>query len=276
MQIAAVSAIIATAILFSCDPELGNAIRNIVRERIVGGNLATWWNPHEETQVRSLNNNRKLTTWSTGFTKGALLIGCPDKIPHNYNTEIVPIEERQYPDKEKETYVGWDQGKVVDLSLEKSLYSKEFGTCVAVLARGYRENSDVPTHLALHHVFTSPAKLTETLNKLVDQVGSGPIEIFISGGMEETRPFREQIHKIIEDSQTENCPIKVLDDTFGIADLGTAYICTKSGLSYPVTTGILYAGFTSEHQNPLQIIKANDQGLDIPHSEIDKIMWIPR
>ncbi len=271
MQIAAVTVIIATAVLLGCNHEIGNALCNVVQENIIGGDLATWCNPHEETPIRSLNTDRKLTTWSTGFTKGALFIGCPDKIP--YTTQIVPIEEELYPDRNKETYVGWDQGKVVDLSLEKPLFSTEFGSCVAVLARGYREDSNLPTHLALHHVFSSPTKLTGTLNKLVDQVGSGKIEIFISGGMKETKEFRKQIRKIIENSQTENCRIEVLDDTFGIADLGTAY--KRADQYYPVTTGILYAGFTSEYQNPLQIIKTNDQYSDIPDSEIKEIKWFP-
>lgn len=271
IRIASVTALAATIIMLVRNTEMTHAICNIVREQIPGGDLAAWYNPCSQSTLRPINDERKLSTWSTGFAQKALWAECSKRIPYDLTT--IPVREEIYPSEDQETYVGWDQGKVVDLALEKPLYSTEFGPCIAVLARGYRKNSDLPTHLALHHVFMNPSKLTDTLHQLAEEMGTGKIEIFISGGMKMTEGNREAIYKIIQESQTKSSPIKVLDDTFGIADLGTAYKCSDQ--CYPMTTGIAYTGFTTVYQNPLQIIKVEDRYREIPDSDIKKILWFP-
>lgn len=167
--------------------------------------------------------------------------------------------------------MGWDEGKVVNLEKDQPLYSTEFGPCVAVLARGYKDNSNLPTHLALHHVFTSPSYLKDTLSELIKQMGSGKVEVFISGGQKTSQSYLEEIQSIVKKSATKNCQTAIIDNTFRIANLGTVFKC--SNRCYPMTPGISYVGFTSKHQNPVQIVDATDRFEDVPDSSIRKFVW---
>lgn len=259
---------IAAAITLSTQINISNAICQIVQDRISAGDLSAWYNPCREIPTKE----PKLSTWSTGFTEKALLAGLEKKIPDYYNIKKIPLIEGQFPVEGSETYVGWDQGKVVNLASEKPLYSTEFGPCVAVLARGYKDNSKFPSHLALHHIFTTPSKLTDTLRELIKQIGAGKVEVFISGGQKMSQSYHEEIQNIIKKSATKNCQIAIVDNTFRIADLGTVYKCSNK--CYPMNPGIPYVGFTSKHQNPVQIIGVSDSHKDVPDSSIRQFVWI--
>lgn len=113
-----------------------------------------------------------MLTWSTGLSVSALRWGTLEYI--KYPIRTIPVKEGQFP-SEQETYVGWDQGKVVEVSKESLLYSEQFGPCLAVLARGYKDGSDEPNYLALHHVFYDTSRLLDTLNDLVQRVGRGTV-----------------------------------------------------------------------------------------------------
>lgn len=250
---------------------LNTSICDIVRSHIPNGELSVWYNPCSIAAASNLAEKAtsKLLTWSTGFSATALRYAADRRI--SYDVYRIHVEDGKFP-SDQETYVGWDQGKVVELATEKPLYSKEFGSCVAVLARGYKGHSELPTHLALHHVFSSPALLTKTLSDLVNRVSVGTVEIFISGGIDLTQDFRKKIYDIIKKAQTADCKIAVLDDTFGIADLGTAYKCTERSC-FPMSPGISYTGFVSPEQNPVQIISLRDEHKDVLESDIRTVQW---
>lgn len=247
------------------------SICDIVRKHIPNGELSVWYNPCSIAAASNLAEKAtsKLLTWSTGFSATALRYAADQRI--SYPIYTIPVEEGKLP-SDQETYVGWDQGKVVELATEKPLYSKEFGPCVAVLARGYKGNSKLPTHLALHHVFRNTELLAKTLSDLVNRVSVGTVEIFISGGMDETQNSRKEIYDIIKEAKTADCKIAVLDDTFGIADLGTPYKCTERSC-FPMSPGISYTGFVSPEQNPVQIISLRDEHKDVLESDIRKVQW---
>jgi hypothetical protein len=236
---------------------IGAAMCEIVRTQIPGGDLAAWYNPCSIEELASLKEKRvqKLLTWSTGLSVPALRWGTLEYI--KYPIRTIPVKEGQFP-SEQETYVGWDQGKVVEVSKENLLYSEQFGPCLAVLARGYKDGSDEPNYLALHHVFFDTSRLLDTLNDLVQRVGRGTVEVFISGGMEMSERSYREVHDIIKKSATKECSTNVVDDTFRIADLGTVYKCTDR--CYDMSNGIDYVGFdSSPHHNPIQVIGITDR-----------------
>jgi hypothetical protein len=259
MRLDAAAALTAIAVLvgytgfFRRDVEVSKVAQNRIQE----GDLASSVKGEEA----------KLSKWSVGFTEDALKYGVNERII--YPIHSIPFNADEVPLKDA-TFVGWDRGKVIEISKENSIYSKEYSSCVAVLARGYKEKSEIPTHAALHHVFANPESLAGTLEELVKQVGTGEVEVFISGGMKQTKHYRELIQEIIRSSETKNCKITVVDDTFGISDIGQPY--KRSGDHYyPMSVGLSYTGFSSEQANPIQVVSLKD---DFSDKKPEEVLWV--
>ncbi len=208
--------------------------------------------------------------WKVAFNENALKWGADERMTLA-DREIIGINTVNFRSDGDEC-VAWDQGKVIEAG-SKRIYSKEFGPCIAVLARGYKENSDTPTHLALHHVFHDTLSFQRTLSKLIGLVQRGEIEVFISGGDKTSKDKYREILKIINKSSTGDCRVVVQDDTFSIADVGTPAKYTKDGY-FPMSLGISYTGFTSDEQiNPVQVIFLRDAHDSVSDSEVIQLIW---
>lgn len=214
----------------------------------------------------------KLDQWSIGFTPSSLKYKVDETINSIYqrsNANQVAALKRPF---EGGCEVGWDQGAIIEAGSETSIFSKEFSTCIAVLARGYKQNSDTPHYLALHHVFSNPHLFQKTLEDLVEKVQSGVIEIFISGGESATANNEKAIVNIINNVEPKDCKISICDNTFGITDLGDFYKISKSRF-YPMSVGLSCVGISFTNPNPVQVVNLRDEFSDISDSAITQLYW---
>lgn len=233
--------------------------------------------------LHSLNTPlRQMTTiqvrnWSTSYSDFAKALGIPAAVESKLSRrsqplQILPFENfKTYCDKHSpplhSKYVGWDQGHVMQTVNNPFLHSKEFGSCIAVLARGSQDKANKKVdHLALHHIFTNADLAKKTLSDLIGKVQQGTVEIFISGGTLELKNLKEDLEAVIATLQKEHpsCEVTVKGDTFGICDIGQVYVITTQNMIHSLgRPGLSYAGFDI-HQNPFQIINVeNSQDIDL-------------
>lgn len=153
-------------------------------------------------------------------------------------------------------YVRWDEGLVAQVKgADMPLYSGGFTRCFAVWARAFSKDSKEPSYLALHHVWKEGKNFESTLERLVDKIESGTIEIFISGGKRTNENNYIQVRKIIDEFRSilPNIEFSLVEDQFGIYDFGKPYQQTKNGMVYPAHPVLSYTGF-DQKQRPFQII----------------------
>lgn len=213
--------------------------------------------------------------WLTAFTQEALDFGVRERMIFlNKKLEnVIDLKEIKIPNDKTYTYVGWDEGRISDVEKELLLYSTEFTSCIAVLARAFKKNSDKASHIALHHVFLKPKNFSETLSMLERVIKAGTIEFFISSGLKSTENNKEEIYIIINEFSKKyiNIEFKIIEDIFGICDLGEPNKVIE-GIPYPETCGLDYAGF-DELQRPFQVIGVTcDRGGD--KGPIEEIIWL--
>jgi hypothetical protein len=208
--------------------------------------------------------------WLTAFDEEALCLKVKDRAEQLQKNlgKVVGIKEikaTRIIDKSDSNYVSWDHGKVVEVRDGMSLpFSTEFGCCIAVLARAFKEKTPQPSYVALHHVWECPNEFEGTLQTLVDATKKGTIQFFISGGMQFTKNRLERIEKIINKfvQRYPDINFEIEDNTFGIADLGNPYKITLEGMAYPTVCSLCYVGF-DERQHPFQIINlVDDHNID--------------
>lgn len=182
--------------------------------------------------------------WLIGMSNEGKELDLQNYLP-NLQTHRLVLDDFILPTYDSHTYVGWDQGKVASID-ENPLFSKEFGSCIALLGRGIKEGENRVSHTSLNHVFVTPKSIEPTLLMLIEKVKSGIIELFITGGLEQTKNNKSQMEKIIHDlgKINPNVELMIKDDTFKIAD-------SEMGI-YQIA-GIKYVAF-DRNGNPYQII----------------------
>lgn len=211
----------------------------------------------------------------TAFTQEAVDLGIKERalsLGKKLGT-VVDISTIKIPNNATHTYVGWDGSRVVDTEEDLPPYSEEFGSCIAVLAKGFKDQLNKPSYLALHHVFLYPERFNNTLKNLVGKVKNGTIEIFISGGKHSVRDHLQQIKQIIR-LFTKNFPdvqFKTVDKTFGIADLGQLNKIVRE-ICYPETCGLAYVGFDDQYR-PFQVVNSTCNH-PFNKNEIEKVKWL--
>ncbi len=210
------------------------------------------------------------TYWQTAFTEGALELGVPERAStlNKKIGSIIELQALEIPRETTHTYVGWDEGKVVEAK-DPPLYSTAFASCVAVLARAIPDGDDQPSHLAMHHVFLKPQNLSATLKTLAEKVEKGKIEIFISAGLSDFIYLYHEIPKMIAQCQEQypNHQFEIKDNTFGIADLGVAKKLIN-GQYYQEQCSVIYAGFDRQHR-PYEVVHISNNHAD-PH---EQLLW---
>lgn len=171
----------------------------------------------------------------------------------------IPSESSQ---KKNPNYVQWNAGRV---SESRKIFSGGYTACFAILGRGYKngEGSSIPDYFYVHHFFSRSDFFKETLSDLVTKVGSGTVELFISGGQAAISEWNyEEIKSIIKESSTDTCKVKILDDTSNIADHEDPLMVYQEGntvISNQVSPNIAYTGF-DKFGNPIQVLHLSDRG----------------
>lgn len=214
--------------------------------------------------------------WKTAFTLEALQYGIKERALalDKEIGEVIDISQVTIPNNETHIPVGWDSFRISEVGKDRPPYSKEFGPCIAILARAFVKNSTTPSYLAVHHVFMQPHHFENTLKALEEKMTRGTIQIFITAGMQkESGPDRSTLIDIIDERRMQNpeIDIELSDDTFGIADLGSMHKVVK-GMCYQETCGVGYVGF-NEQFAPFQIVSLTAKhNFDL--NSIDRILWI--
>lgn len=214
---------------------------------------------------QSLNLRESGMHWLTAFAQEALAVDIRERmeILNKQFGDVINMSEIVIDEGNTHTYVGWDDYKISEVGKDRPLYTKEVAVCLAVLSRAFKEGSDKPSHTALNHVMMSPETFTETLTELVERVGKGTVQVFISGGEECSQGNLTTILGII-DIFNRNYPdveFTVIENTFGICDLGKSYI-TDGKQRYRGDCALSYVGFDVSHR-PWQIV-------DIKHKSESK------
>ncbi len=193
--------------------------------------------------------------WITTFTQDALAFKTEERMAAMGKkiTEAVPIENITIPSFQTHTMVGWDAGKVVDVTQQPPLYTKEIGPCIGVLARLFE--GETVTHTALHHIFCNPEELKNTLKTLIEKTKEGTIEFFITGGDASSIGNYNKVIKIIEKLREEHLNVNMIiqEDLFRVADLGKPCKLTQEKMLYRESCGLQFAGFDEQHR-PYQIV----------------------
>lgn len=216
------------------------------------------------------------THWLTAFTVEALELGVKERALslHKKLGDVIDIKEITIPNQTTHQFVGWDGGRVSEVDKDLPLFSSEFGSCIAILARAFEDHSKKPSFTALHHVFMQPLSFNQTLKKLQEKISAGTIEIFISGGIQiESGEYLREIYSVIDKRRKKNkeITVEVCDDTFGIGDLGQPHKVVKE-MCYAECVGVFHAGFNAQHA-PFQVIDmTNNHPFD--KATITKIFWL--
>lgn len=227
-----------------------------------------------ETKFEKDENRRSQQSqhWLTAFTQEALDLGAKERALFLKRKlgNVIDLNDIKIPNKTTHTYVSWDNGKISEVGKELLVYSTEFGSCLAVLARATKEGSSQPSHIALHHVDQEPSRLCKTLEKLAKQIEKGTLEIFISAGMQLSKTQYEDTCDYIEECEEKykNIRFKIVEDTFRICDLGQPNKVVD-GICYPETCGLSYAGF-DELLRPFQIV---DITRNHNTGSVEKVIW---
>lgn len=199
-------------------------------------------------------------TWTTALTHNAKAIGVEKRVhalfPNAINIAIenvaIPILDTQ---DQTHQWVGMDQGRVVSVN-DKPLYSTQFGSCVAILARAFPAHSTNVSHMSLNHIYLKPANFRKTLEELVETIQrTGAVEIFISGGNRSSIEDLEEIQAIVSDctSRFKNVEFRSKASTFGIAEVGEYYLFDENRTGHQGNCGLASAGF-DQQGNPCQVI----------------------
>ena len=217
--------------------------------------------------------------WTIGFEKQDGL-GVKEKIQKvssylvgrsNLSDEEV---EGFNPRKKTSQYdhLGWDEGKVAKVGDDKLLFTTGLSVCIAVLARGYKLGEGKPSYLAVHHYTLNLNKLSKTLVDLINKVGIGTIEVFLSGGEKASSgKDYERINSLMKKLSSRWCPIEVKDDTFGIADVDSGVVKVTKKHTYNCGTPTLHKVGFDLSLNPVQIIGVSDIE---PEVLVEKAIWV--
>ncbi len=164
---------------------------------------------------RSLKQGTKITLIGLGL--GAISLGIVNTYLSLNSVQTPPLSNswnitvskalqtvdpsfKQYPiaklaDLPESDYeaVGWDYFKVHSIA-EKKLYTTELGPCLGLSARGFDESGKL-THIGMAHKFMND-RLPEQFFDAMRQKVKGRIELFISGGDEESNSLLHKMRKL--------------------------------------------------------------------------------
>lgn len=234
--------------------------------------------PSSESSNSFLSGNQVPlnSKWLTALSDKALRIGAEARLESlGKRLPNIKVKDLTLPQRETATYVGWDQGKIAKVGAP-SLYSTQFGPCLAILARAFTKDSQEVAYTSLNHIFMRPETLSPTLQELVSKINqAGRIEFFISGGHQSSQLKLDQIRKIIEISRTmfPSVQFEEADHTFGIAELGECYFEVKSKeIILRGSCGLSYAGF-DQFYNPYQVLDFSHTPEETPLEGIESIFW---
>lgn len=158
----------------------------------------------------------------------------------------LPLEANiQKPSERKN--VGWDQYKITTANTESSsLYTKQVGPCVAVLARVINSNFKSPSNFGLSHCWGSAQAGIDMIDELKNSGNQGDVlQIFVTGGFCQNHTsmnVQKRLLSHINELVSSHSGIELIDDKRNIG-----------GNREEVSVGLSEVGFDQEG-NPYLVI----------------------
>lgn len=225
-----------------------------------------------ENRCKDRNNSTtpplRTKNWITAFTPNAW-----DSIYYKEETKKfknIEFSDISIPDEGTHQFVsGIDQEKIAEVGKDRPLASKKIGINIAVLALAYKEDSQEPSHIALHCVNQAPQQLTQTLQALVEKIKIGTIRIFMTGTKKTPEYSRLQYYSGV--IHPEGGPKRLSDACFEVQDIISDLKKKNTNIKFincPTTFNICdtsctlaYVGFDAQLR-PFQIV--NKEGCPMP------------